>query len=177
MPECEICGKHARRRIRRSGKLICNFCNWGLNQTKEFLAKEYSRHINEISELRREIHKIRVKPRLTPYIAIPPIYVLKKAIAALELSGNYSGFSEVLANHFGIEAPPYYHVPERVPKGAVACYVPSKNTVYSKNPLSRKTAFHEFWHALESNGVAVMEHKHSESNADQFAYGCLKVLE
>jgi hypothetical protein len=60
-----------------------------------------------------------------------------------------------------------------VPENAIACYYPSTNKVYSKTQsMSKHTALHEIWHALERHGI-VPKTPDSEKNANLYAEACL----
>ena len=180
MPNCQICRSDIPRRRRnpQSNLLVCWSCDRRLMNVIG-TAREVSRLEEQIEGYRR------TRPILpngteykfnSPYSAIPPKDILERSILALDMAHIYSDFSIVLGDHYGFEAPRYLDKPEEVPKGAIACYHNFKNVVYAaKGPMSRHTAFHEFWHALENHGT-VPRTIDSEKNANTYASACLKRL-
>jgi len=178
MANCELCGKHQLRRKRlENGKLVCWICYYRLAWSKEDIVIKTRKQDFEIDDLRSMIPP--KKPRIeykynSPFSAIPPLDVIKNATIALDIAGYYSDFSQVLADYYGIDAPPYYVNDEKVPDGAIACYYHNENKVYSrkKDPMSWDTAFHEFYHALQNYGL--VPSKNSEETADQYAKACVR---
>lgn len=181
MPKCEICGKEMARRVRHtpSGKLTCHWCNYRIRNPIK-TAIEATRFEEQIKIYRQERPILPTGTRYkfnSPYSAVPPKDILDKSILALDMSGFYSEFSTVLGDYYDFQAPRYLDSPESVPKGAVACYYNNKNTVYAaKGRMTRHTAFHEFWHALENHGV-VPRTIDSEKNANIYADASLSRLE
>ena len=178
---CEICGEFATRRQRVDNSLCCMTCAFRLRYWSplDFL-KESRRLERENSELRAKTAQIFRKEKRYAYnnavSAVPTVDILERAMLAINLGENFSVFSVVLGDYYGIKAPPYYNFPEGVPKDANAVYHSLKNEVYcAKGPLSHRTAFHEFWHALERHGI-VPKTKDSEKNANTYAIACLKRL-
>lgn len=161
MTFCECCSTSVLRRRRIQGKLVCHECGQLLNDPFWLLTR--------YNELKQSITPEK-KPNL-----IPPRHILESACLSVDLTGEYHDFPIILAHYYKIDVPPYYHDPKKVPQNAVACYYPSTNTVYSKGPMGFQTAFHEFYHALEKNGI--IHAKDSEVAANLYAKTCLKILE
>lgn len=179
MPPCQICGRPQDRRKRiKTGKLVCNPCHWHSLWEPEQLIKKISELEKKNDDLRG-----RIPPKISqreyrynsPYSAVPPRDILKNAMIAVNL-GNFSEFSKVLGDHYGIKAPPYYANDAKIPSGAIACYYPTENEVYAlvKEPLQYTTAFHEFYHALQAFGV--VPNKDSEKNAGLYGEACVRRL-
>lgn len=122
---------------------------------------------------------LRPKVGLTFAEAIPPEDVVHRAIVALNVTGKYLGFSEVLSAYYGIPAPDYVvdmNSPPTVPANTVACYAPSQHRVYSKSAtLTRRTAFHEMFHALVAKGTIWIPHDKEEDYARQYADACMSM--
>ena len=142
--------------------------------------KESRRLERENSELRTKTAQIFREEKVYAFnnavSAVPPVDVLERAMLALDLEKLFHAFSIVLGDYYGIKAPHYYDNPEKVPKNANACYHHETNEVYcAKGTLSHRTAFHEFWHALERHGI-VPNTEDSEKNANTYAIACLKRL-
>ena len=180
MPDCELCGKHVLRRRRIcNGHLVC----WSCFYREKWSKIELIRKINSLEKMNDDLSS-KIPPRISeieyrfnsPFSAIPPKDVLKNAFIGLNLGGYFSDFSQVLGDYYGINAPRYYADDNKVTEGAIACYYPSSNEVYSfkKEPLLHETAFHEFYHALQNFGI--VPKKDSEKNADLYAKGCMKRL-
>ena len=181
MTLCEVCGESALRRQRADDFLCCRVCAFRLTSWSNLdLLKESRRLERENSELRAKTAQIFREEKRYAYnnavSAVPTVDILERAMLALNQGENFSVFSVVLGDYYGIKAPPYYSFPEGVPKDANAVYHSLKNEVYcAKGPLSHRTAFHEFWHALERHGI-VPNTEDSEKNANTYAIACLKRL-
>ena len=178
MADCEICGTYQMRRKRiESGKLVCWPCFYRLAWSKEELVRETRQLDKEVDSLEARIPprtpKIEYKYN-SPFSAVPPIDVIRNAVNALDISGWFSQFSQVLGDYYGINAPPYYDNTSKVPIGAIACYYPSDNEVYAKkgDPMTYDTAFHEFYHALQNFGI--VPKKDSEKTARDYAAACVR---
>ena len=193
MPKCDICeqdnGRRKKRIILGRVKMICWNCWWQLEKndiiytTKELgLERAYSRRLRaEINKLSEDhewtvVNEPKKYPYSNPWSAVPPTHVLKNAVRALNIQGKYDAFPDVVGDYYGIETPPFYDDPSKVPKNAIACYYPSENKVYSKGSMSNHTAFHELYHALERHGI-VPKTKDTEKNAEFYADACISALE
>jgi len=176
MTVCEWCGSVVSRRISLEGSMVCSWCYYVANLSKENLVKDYIRIRNENGELRKKLVALRQKAHYnSPFSAIPPKEILQRAMIALDLGKYYTEFSKVLGDYYGIDGPPYYESPKEVPPDAIACYYPSRNEVYcTKQNLSYENAFHEFYHALHKFGIVTT--KHEEKDAELYAKGCLAML-
>jgi len=192
MPKCELCGEKVARRIKRliskRLQMICNHCDYHILNgnhlytistlgSERAYGREMRKEVNRLNSLleHKPLNEKKVYPYSNPWSAVPPIHVLMNAKKALSVQGIYSGFPEILGDYYGILSPPYYHNDKMVPEGAIACYYPHTNTVYSKNPMSNHTAFHEMYHALERHGI-VPKTTDSEKNADFYADACCDLL-
>ena len=192
MPKCELCGEVVGRRtkylISKQIKLLCNYCCYYLSNGDHLKAiVDLGEHRIDYKKMRREINRLslivsdkNVKiskdyPYSNPWSAVPPVYVLRNARKALDIQKKFSGFPETLGDYYGILAPPYSLSPSMVPEGAIACYYPATNHVYSKGSMSEHTAFHEMYHALERHGI-VPKTADSEKNADFYADACCDLL-
>jgi len=194
LPKCELCkedhGRRKKRLVNRSIKMLCWDCWWQLENgnlvdTTLELAKyrkyyfDAEKKINELKKTRQWeiINQPKRYPYSNPWSAIPPIHVLKNAVKALDDQEKYKGFPEVLGDYYGIETPPYSFDASKVPEGAIACYYPTTNIVYTKEKtIDKRVAFHEMYHALERHGIIPMN-SDSEKNAEFYAYACLARLE
>lgn len=175
MPFCQICNEETLRRHRIEGKLVCWICYNNMEAPKPIL-------VGRIRSLEKEI---KAKPDAakrfsSPYGAVPPKDVLVKAKMALDGEGSYNEFSKVLGDYYGILGPNYIIDPSRVPEKSIACYISSLNTVVAKEKtITMAVAFHEFYHALESNKVVPcleIGKQESQKNADNYSKACLKIL-
>lgn len=183
MPACEICGQNQLRRYRlKNGKLVCWTCKTHYHWKPEAFLPWIKRLRDDVAHWKKTANDrvLRTpserKYRFTsPYSAIPPKDILKNAIYALDRQNQYTDFPKVLADYYEIDTPPFYDNPDKVPDGALACYYPWYNQIYSRGSISRKNAFHEIYHALENFGI-VPKTSESEKNADEYAYGCLERL-
>ena len=183
MPACEICGQNQSRRTRLdNGKLVCYTCETHYHWSQDQFLPWIKRLNDDIQFWRRTSNERSIhapserKFRFTsPYSAIPPREILQNAVYALDRQTTYTDFPKVLADFYQIDTPPFYDDPDQVPSGAIACYHPWSNKVYSTGSISRNTAFHEIYHALENFGI-VPKTEESEKNADEYANGCLHRL-
>ena len=180
MTICEICKASVHRRTGVDGLLVCWHCASLLEKSKPEIVKDAMKYYNEMREHWAELSKIRSRPSYgSVYAALPPKEVLQKAIIALEMSGSYQPFYDVLAEVYGIESPRSFFDASQVSENAVACYHPSRHAIYSKTiGMSRSTALHEFWHALEGKGRVIRDSTKEgrEKNARDFSEACLRVL-
>lgn len=178
MPKCDICGKDVPRRVRQDSRLVCGICD-NLITFPHNAAYEVHRQRKQLEEYKAKwnLRKPNIKHKFnSPFSAIPPIHVLENAILALDTEGKYTSFPVVLSDYYGIDSPPFWDNPDEVPKNAIACYSRIKNVVYSKGSMSRHTAFHEIWHALESFGIVPYDPETSEKHANLYASGCISSL-
>ena len=135
----------------------------------------------KVEELERLQHSVKLEKKKYAYqnavSAAPPTDVLKRSLAALDEYRLYTSLSQVLGDYYGIDAPRYLASDEMTPKGANAAYYSESNEVYSPKgkTLKYRTAFHEFWHALERHGI-VPKTTDSEKNAEIYAKTCLTLL-
>ena len=175
--KCEVCGEeyHKRRRL-SDNRLVCFNC-WmcfNLPQSAADIIRWQNVRIMELNTELRERSKLRIYN--SPFSAIPPQDILRKATVALEISGNYQAFSDVLADYYGVGIIKYNVSPTEVSENAIACYHPGLNKVTSKEKtISHYTAFHEFYHALQDLGI-VNKNNWSEKDAENYALACEKLL-
>jgi len=162
------------------GLFVCWHCASLLGKSKPEIVKDAMKYYHEMREYWLELTKIKSRPSYgSVYAALPSKEILQRAIIALEMSGSYQPFYNVLAEVYGIESPGAYFDASQVPEDAIACYHPSKHAIYSKTKnMSRGTALHEFWHALEGRGRVIRDSNKEgrEKNARDFAEACLRVL-
>lgn len=192
MPKCELCGEKSDRRtkklISKQIKMLCRHCYKQLcdgdhldtirimSQHRIYGEKMHNEVIRLSSFFNsNEKSKYEKYPYSNPWSAVPPIHVLKNARKALDTQKSYVGFPETLGDYYGIVAPPYAVNEQKVPEGAIACYYPSTNRVYSKGAINEHTAFHEMYHALERYKV-VPKTVDSEKNANFYADACCDLL-
>lgn len=180
MTICELCGHDVARRIKVNKLLVCWHCASLLKKSKTEIVKKAMNYYEKMREYNLELLKIRARPSYgSVYAALPSKDVLQKAIIALEMSSKYQPFYDVLAEVYGIESPQTCFNASQVSEDAIACYRPSTHTIYSKTEsMSRSTAFHEFWHALEGSGRVIRDPRKEgrEKNARDFAEACLRIL-
>ena len=167
----------------KNGSLVCEMCRYHYHWTSEQFLRWIKRLKDSVNQWRIKAnertlrvpidHKYRFN---SPFSAIPPKDILDNAVYALDIEGIYHGFQRVLSDYYKIDTPPFIEDPDQVPEGAIACYYPNRNKVYSRGTLKRRSAFHEIYHALENFGI-VPKTKDSEKHANQYAYGCLRRLE
>jgi hypothetical protein len=161
-----------------NGKRLCYFCQLAVDDPLYF-AKIYRNVCDDREKSYRELRESRQRVN-DVFSLTPPIDILKKAKIALNVTGFYSSFSQVLASYYKISRPSYIVHPQGIPENAFSCYIPSKNEVYCKeSPYDLNTAFHEFYHALENFDIAPYESesKEREKNAENFANACVQLLE
>ena len=148
---------------------------------REQRMKKGKKHSNSTQKILTQLDArlARIEAQLSPkrglafFACLPPSDVVRRAVDTLGVTGDYSGFSAVLASYYGIPPPRFLHDAIAVPKDAIACYSFPLNTVYSKQPsLLRDTAFHEFFHALEKHGVVAIPIEKREEYANLFAKIC-----
>ena len=178
MPSCDICGRDVERRIRQDSRLVCWSCD-SLIRFPHNAAYEVHRQRKQLDQYKEKwnLRKANVKHKFnSPFSAIPPVHVLENAVLALDTEGKYHGFPIVMSDYYGIDSPPFYDNPEKVPENAIACYYRGNNVVYSKGSMSKQTAFHELWHALESFGIVPYDPETSEKHANLYANGCVSRL-
>jgi len=161
--------------------MICWSCSRFLREGIESTLIELERQREMANKYWGELRTIKNRPTYgSAYSAIPNHWMLQQAIEALDKAGNYQGFYNRLSEMYRVDTPSSYHNAEECPPNAIACYIPSKQAIVSKKKtMSKKTAFHEWFHHLEHQGYVLQDKikENREKNANDFANACVAILE
>lgn len=179
MTICEVCGRSVDRRSRlEDGRLVCWDCKDVFMLGPEQICEKIKAYREFRDRAWAELDKVKSMVSFgSPYSVVPHKYYLKNAMKILSESKSYQPFYDYLSGMYKIDAPYSYAQPNEVPPNAIACYIPQKKAIVSREKtMTHHTAFHELFHHLEHMGVARMElnQDEREKNANLFAEACLK---